>query len=204
MTTDQWCREQRAAQREAEEQKRMRDARAARRSPPPPANAGMGWRVIENPQTPHAILEERAHAIHEFIWHSSDFPDWRVRWGVLDPLLLTLAGATDVCPARSAGRVLGLAVMNHKIILLDEENQRGRPVRDIVKTIVHELCHVKVRNTVHGPQFQRALASAMAYYDGAIDAAAPSSVANVTARPVPPRGVRFRPGGLDPTLEYRG
>jgi hypothetical protein len=44
----------------------------------------------------------------------------------------------------------------------------------------------------------------MAYYDGATDAAAPSSVANV-ARPVPPRGVRFRPGGfLDPQLEYRG
>lgn len=200
MTTDEWCRERRAEQRQAEEQKGMRDVRAARRSPPP-ATRGPGWEILANPRVPHAILEERFRAIHAFIWHEEDLPEaWRYAWGKLDAVALNLAGATEVCPARAAGRVLGLAVMNHKVIILDEQNQRGRPVRDIVQTIVHELCHVKVRNTVHGPQFQRALKSAMSYYD----APTPSPVANVTARPTPRMGVRFRPGGLDPTLEYRG
>jgi hypothetical protein len=204
MTTDQWCRERRAEQRQAEEQKGMRDVRAARRSPPP-ATRGLGWEILANPRVPHAVLEECTRGIHAFIWHEEDLPEgWRYAWGKLDALALTLAGATEVCPALFGGRVLGLCVMKERIILLDEENQRGRPVRDIVQTVVHELCHVKVRNTVHGPQFQRALKSAMAYYDGATDAPAPSSVANVTARPAPRMGVRFRPGGLDSQLEYRG
>jgi hypothetical protein len=174
-TMTEWVRQQLAVRRQAEEEelsrfrqwkareeKRMRDARAAApKAPPPPATRGPGWKILENPIIPHTTLEERARAIWAFCWHEADWPGWSVRWGKLDPLLLDLASAAEVCAARSVGEVLGLAVMNHKIILLDEENQRGRPVRDVVKTIVHELCHVTVRNTVHGPQFQRALESAM-------------------------------------------
>jgi hypothetical protein len=223
MTTNEWHSWQLAMRRQAEEEeilryrqwqerleKKMRASRAAREAAAAkaaPANAGVGWRVIENPQTSHAVLEERAHAIHAFVWHEEDFPEgWRFRWGQLDDTLLSLAGAAEVCAARSAGRVLGLAVMNHQIILLDEENQRGRPVRDIVKTIVHELCHVKVRNTVHGPQFQRALKSAMTYYDHTPGApalaSAITSVLASAARPTPRVGVRYP--FPDSQIEYRG
>ena len=186
---------------------------AAQKAPPPPATRGFGWSVLATPRIPHARLEESARGIWAFCWHHADWPGWRVKWGALDADLLTIGAAiggaarSQHCAVSLFGRtVLGLAVMNEKIILLDEENQQGRPVRDIVKTIVHELCHVHVRSTVHGDQFQQALESAMAYYDGEPDAPAlPRFTANASAPP-PWVGARFRPGvGLvHPGIEYRG
>jgi hypothetical protein len=161
----------------------------------------------EDPRVSHAVLEECARATWDFIFHSIDFPlGWRVRWGQLDDTLLGLAGGLEVCAARQRGAVLGLCVFNEKLILLDEENQRGRPARAVVQTIVHELIHANVRNTVHGDQFQRALRSAMAFYDGTSDAPTPApSFAGALAQPahpMPRTGVRFP--FYDPGLEYRG
>jgi hypothetical protein len=202
-TERQWHQDNLALRRQAEQEevaryvtwrerleKKMRAARKA--APPPPATRGSGWRVLENPQMPHAVLEERVRAVWQFCWHQADFPaGWRARWGELDDTLLGSDDGLGLCAARERGAVLGLCVYDQKIILLDEANQRGRPGRDVVQTIVHELCHVTCRNTVHGEQFQAALRSAMAFYDGS------------HAFPVVPKGVRFYPR-LDPTLEYRG
>jgi hypothetical protein len=90
--------------------------------------------------------------------------------------------------------------MNEKLILLDEKNQQERPDRDVVETIVHELCHLNVRSTVHGPQFQAALKSAMAYYDRT--PGAPALVLAPVAHPTPRVGMRYP--FPDSQIEYRG
>lgn len=180
-------------------------ASAAPKVPPPPADSGPGWRVLEQPRVPHSALEEHARAVWDFTWHSIDFPaGWRVRWGQLDSALLTVAGAADYCAARQLGpAVLGLCVMSSKIVLLSEENQQGRTAKQFGTTVIHELVHVNVRNTVHGEQFQRALESATGYFFGA--AAAPASPQFMAKASAPPAwwGARFGPG-RDPGLEYRG
>lgn len=191
-------------QRTLRAKRAVQAAVAQKTAPPPPATRGPGWALVAEPLVAHEVLEDRARAIWAFCWHEADWPEgWRIRWGQLDDTLLGILGAVEICAARSAGRVLGLAVMKERLILLDEQNQRGRPVRDVVKTIVHEFCHVNVRNTVHGPQFQAALKSAMAFYDGA--PVAPSPVASAlapTARPTPRVGVGYP--FPDSQIEYRG
>lgn len=220
-----WSRLQLALKRQAEEaevsryrdwrerlERKMRASRAAAvatataKAPPPPATRGPGWAVLELPRVAHQALEEHARAVWDFTWHSIDFPaGWRVRWGRLDSALLTISGAADYCAARQLGTVLGLCVMSSKIVLISEANQQGRTAKQFGTTILHELVHVNVRNTVHGEQFQRALESATGYFfDSATAAAPPRFMANASAPPLW-AGMKFRPGGLyDPTLEYRG
>ena len=106
---------------------------------------------------------------------------------------------------------IGLTVMSARLILLDEEAQRSRTPRQFATTLIHELIHSQQRSAGHGPKFQEALRSATTYFFGAADAPAPpSGIASVLARPesaAPPKpgtGMRLWPGGLDPTLEYRG
>ena len=165
----------------------------------------------------HEALEEHARRVCKFTFHNIDSPidsGWRVRWGKLDPLLLTAAGAAEICAAGRYGglfgTVLGLTVMSARLILLDEEAQRSRTPREFATTLIHELIHSQQRSAGHGPEFQEALRSATNYFFGAADAPAPpSGVASVLARPEsaqpkPLTGMRFRPGGLDPFLEYRG
>jgi hypothetical protein len=185
------------AKREAAAQK----AAAQPKAPPPPATSGIGWEVLEVPRvSSHEQLEAHARNIWGFVWHGIDWPaGWRVRWGALDGDLLAIGAAIGKalggrqCAASLFGNtVLGLAVMHEKLILLDEEQQQRRTPRQFAETLIHELIHANVHGTAHGEQFQAALRSALAYYDGA-------SVAPMSAK-----GVRFRPNMLDPTLEYRG
>jgi hypothetical protein len=177
-----------------------RDAAALKAAPPPPAASGMGWRVLESPRVSHEVLEAHARAMWAFVWHESDFPDWRIRWGALDPILLSLAGAADRCAHGLFGTVLGLCVMTPRIILIDEQAQRYRTPRQFATTLIHELIHSQQRDVAHGPRFEAALRAATDYFFGGTDTPAP-----VLARPEPPKGVRFRPGGfLDSPLEYRG
>ena len=64
--------------------------------PPPPPTSGWGWSIVEHPRVSHEALEGHTRAIWDFIFHGIDYPDaWRVRWGRLDPMLLTLAGAAE-------------------------------------------------------------------------------------------------------------
>jgi hypothetical protein len=221
-----WHRQNLAVQRQAREEeisrfcewrerleRKMRTQRtaAAKKAapPPPPATRGLGWAVLKHPSVPHATLEEHMREIWKFCWHGIDWPrGWTAKWGELDAMLLTLAGAAAEeghCANRLFGRVLGLTVMPSRLILISEANQRDRSPQQFAETIIHELVHANLANETHGPKFQEALRSALAYYLGSADAPAPPSVASVPARPEPPRGVRFRPGGfLDPQLEYRG
>jgi hypothetical protein len=79
--------------------------------------------------------------------------------------------------------------MSSKIILLDEEISRAQ--REAVRTtIIHELCHVQVRSTIHGPQFQQALESATSYV---LDSATPRRPA-VLANAAGLSGATIRPG----------
>jgi hypothetical protein len=183
-------------------------AAAQTKTPPPPADSSLGWRVLETPRASHAALEEHARAVCSFTWHQADWPtSWRVRWGRLDSALLSVSGNQfGHCAARGGREVLGLCVMSSKIILLDEENQQGRSARQFGTTIIHELCHVQVRSTIHGPQFQQALESATSYVlDSATAPAPPRFMANAAGWSGPTiwPGARFRPG-RDPGLEDRG
>jgi hypothetical protein len=89
--------------------------------------------------------------------------------------------------------------------------QRSPSPRQFGTTILHELIHSQQRGVLHGPRFQEALRSATDLFFGSADAPAPAPFMSGTmgwsesaARPIPWTGARFRPGGLDPTLEYRG
>jgi hypothetical protein len=222
-----WHRQNLAVQRQARDaeilryrewrehlEKKLRNQRAAleitaKKAAPPAtvADSGPGWKVLAAPRVAHSILEERADAIWKFCWHEADWPTGlRIKWGALDDSLLGLLNVAEVCTARQRGRVLGAYLPKHRIILVSEENHRGRPVRDIAETVIHEFTHVNVRSTVHGPQFAAALKSALTYYDGT--PTAPTFMGIASARP-PWAGMRFgpagfRPGvGLDPDLEYR-
>lgn len=195
MTETEWHEQSHAVKRQAQDaelarfrewrertEKRLcaqRTALAARAEkaapPPPPADAGYGWKMIATPRvSSHKQLEERAHQIWEVVWHGIDFPSaWRVRWGQLDADLLIIGAAIGNafrhhhCAVSLFGRVaLGLAVMNEKIIVLDEANQRGRSQRERDETLIHELIHTNLRDEVHGPRFQTTLKNATAYYFG--------------------------------------
>jgi hypothetical protein len=214
-TTETWALEQTAARIHARNQEanrvrewtlrttrtlRAKRAAVAPKSPPPPANAGFGWKVLEHPRTSHEDLERHARAIWDFIWHGCRWPaGWRVRWGALDADILTIGAAIDKalggqrCAASLFGTAaLGLCDMREKILLIDEANHQGRSARDFLETIVHEEVHMSIAAVGHGPAFQSALASALAVYDGTLS--------------LVPKGKRFGPDGwFDPKeVEYRG
>lgn len=190
---------------------RAAEAAAALKAVPlPPANAGMGWRVVADPLlSSHEELEARARAIWRATWHGIPWPQgWRCRWGQLDALVLMIASALGggVCALRD-GRtrsiVLGLCVPMSKIILLDEANNRDRTAQDRDRTVIHELVHANLPDEAHGPRFEETLKSATTFYF-ARGGLAPT-VASVSGPP-PWAGARFRPcvGLVHPGIEYRG
>jgi hypothetical protein len=181
-------------------------AAALKAAPPPPAMSGMGWKVIANPRlSSHEELEAHARSIWATTWHGIDWPaSWRVRWGELDALVLAVATALGQCALRGGLTrtiVLGLCVMNERIILLDETNNRARSAQERDQTLIHELVHANLRDEVHGPKFQSTLRNAATYYAAVSGLQAPA-VANASAPP-PWWGPRFGPGRV-PGLEYRG
>jgi hypothetical protein len=140
------------------------------------ASAGSGWRVVESPLEPHASLERLAKEVWARLFHAIPWPaGWRVRWG-------------EIRPTARGDVVLGVALPNAQLILLDEAAQRDRTMDERVQTLVHEiihLCHAQ-EAAAHGPGWSESFNRAKAFLFGP---PAASSSASARPHPQPRKGV---------------
>lgn len=148
----------------------------------PQTTSGRGWKVLEHPPASHESLEAHTREIWGFVWHGIDWPaGWRVRWGEMNTKELMSVGdwlrewgrqlgrifPSPHCALSSDALVLGLCVVNEKIILIDDANQRAlhRTPRQFDETLIHELIHAHVHGDGdHGPRFAATLKRATDYY----------------------------------------
>jgi hypothetical protein len=118
-------------------------------------------------------------------------------------------------PKRPLSVAVAACVFPAKVILIDPRYIRGRSAEHFTETVLHELAHMRHRESSHGSKFQSTLVRVKAYFQ---DLTAPLPAAPVAAAPSSPtrphpepvRGLRLAPTGwfaqpkLDPELEYRG
>jgi hypothetical protein len=177
-------------------------ARRAARLAKERATRGEGWAVLDRPVVPHAEIDRLTRSAWALAFHQIPFPDrWRVRWARLRPT--------------PEGVVLGMAVKPARLILVDEQRDRGRSWRELLATVFHDLVHVAHDlEGGHGATVEASLRDVLAYAmpEAELEAAplaARPGPEPPPGRPQPPTGVRwgrggwYKAAGLQPDLEYR-